>query len=69
MAGVLAAQVFGNRSYAGPMGKSDRAAAMSVISIAIGSGLTPGYWSDIMLLAINVLLGITIINRCRAPKW
>jgi len=66
MTGVVAAQIGAGRRYDGPMGKSDRAFAFGVVTLLLGAGVPPGTWSDIVLAAIAVLLGATIVNRARA---
>jgi CDP-diacylglycerol--glycerol-3-phosphate 3-phosphatidyltransferase len=63
MAGILAWRTSGVRSYAGPMGKSDRALAIGMLSLTIGLGVNPGLWSDAMLIIVDLLLIVTIINR------
>ena len=66
MAGILALQTTGRRSYAGPMGKSDRALAIGMLSLIIGIGADPGLWSDAMLTIVDLLLIVTIVNRSKA---
>ncbi len=65
MAGILALQTASRRSYAGPMGKSDRALAIAMLSLIVGLGPDPGLWSDAMLIIINLLLIATIFNRSK----
>jgi CDP-diacylglycerol--glycerol-3-phosphate 3-phosphatidyltransferase len=65
MAGVLAVQTTGRRSYAGPMGKSDRALIIGLLSLIVGTGTNPGLWFDAMLIIINGLLIATIVNRSK----
>jgi CDP-diacylglycerol--glycerol-3-phosphate 3-phosphatidyltransferase len=65
MAGVLAVQTTGRRSYAGPMGKSDRATLVGLLCLLIGSGVQPALWSDAVLALGNLLLIITIVNRSK----
>jgi phosphatidylglycerophosphate synthase len=65
-AGTLALGLGKARNYAGPFGKSDRAAFFGFIAAAIGLGLEPGAWLDIAL-GVGVLLSLaTIANRARA---
>jgi CDP-diacylglycerol---glycerol-3-phosphate 3-phosphatidyltransferase len=63
--GVLGLMVGGSRRYDGPMGKSDRAFAFSLISLGIATYLLPLDWLNILLLLIIFLLLITVINRVR----
>ncbi|OCG15094.1 CDP-alcohol phosphatidyltransferase family protein [Gilliamella sp. WF3-4] len=63
--GVLGLMVGCARRYDGPMGKSDRAFAFSLISLGIATYLLPLDWLNILLLLITFLLLITVINRVR----
>jgi CDP-diacylglycerol--glycerol-3-phosphate 3-phosphatidyltransferase len=65
MAGVLAAQIGGERRYDGPLGKSDRAFAFGAIAMLLGCGVQPGRWLVIVLAAMAGLAAITIVNRSR----
>jgi CDP-diacylglycerol--glycerol-3-phosphate 3-phosphatidyltransferase len=65
MTGVVAVQIGGERRYDGPMGKSDRAFAFSLLAIAIAIGFQNGLWLNILLVLIAVLLVLTIRNRVR----
>jgi CDP-diacylglycerol--glycerol-3-phosphate 3-phosphatidyltransferase len=65
MAGVIAAQLGGERSYAGPMGKSDRALLIGTLGFFLGLGFAPGEWVDPLVGVANFLLVITIYNRSR----
>ena len=65
MAGVIAIQIGAQRRYDGPMGKSDRAFVFSVIALLLGLGVAPGWWLNIVLLLMSVLLAVTVINRAR----
>ena len=73
MTGVMAALTTGRRSYAGPMGKSDRAFVIAVLAVLLGSGISPGVWSSGLLTVVNLLVLVTIINRardaCQAEQW
>ncbi|MBX8998287.1 CDP-alcohol phosphatidyltransferase family protein [Klebsiella aerogenes] len=62
--GVLAQAIGGLRSYAGPMGKSDRALVFGGWGLALS--LWPGVavWCDMLWSIITLLLIWTIINRC-----
>lgn len=63
MAGVVAVQVGASRRYDGPMGKSDRAFAMSVLAVLLGFGIQPGIWSRVFFGVMIALLLITVWNR------
>jgi len=65
MVSVIAVQSNGKRSYAGPMGKSDRALLVGVLGFCLGLGSAPGVWSDLLVGIANFLLIVTIINRSR----
>lgn len=65
-AGVLTRALGASRRYDGPMGKSDRAFLVGVMGLA--AALRPaliGWWAY-PLIAANVLLAVTILNRLRA---
>ena len=64
-AGVLGLMVGATRRYDGPMGKSDRAAAVGVATLLIGLGVPAGRWPDILMAALCGLLVLTIVNRAR----
>ncbi|GGY44073.1 CDP-alcohol phosphatidyltransferase family protein [Pseudoduganella albidiflava] len=63
-AGVLAQGIGVARRFDGPMGKSDRAFALGVIALLIGSGVTPA-WSNGLLCVVLLLCVLTIVNRLR----
>lgn len=65
MAGVIAIQLSGSRRYDGPMGKSDRAFAFSVMSILLALGLKSHSIINFLFIVIMVLLIATIYNRCK----
>jgi len=66
MTGVVAVQIGASRRYDGPFGKSDRAVFFGCLAVALGLGLPPGLWTEIVL-ALAVLAGcFTIFNRARA---
>jgi len=47
------------------MGKSDRAFVVGLLALLIGLGLTPGWWSEGLLL-LSIGLGIvTVFNRAK----
>ena len=64
-AGVLAVTVGSARGFAGPMGKSDRAVAFSVLAILVAAK-APEIWKNALLLVILLLLIWTILNRVKA---
>lgn len=64
MAGLLATQLGQTRRYDGPMGKSDRAFAFSIISILIFFGMQSRLIFNSLLTIILLMLFITIYNRC-----
>ncbi|HSD91978.1 MAG TPA: CDP-alcohol phosphatidyltransferase family protein [Methyloceanibacter sp.] len=53
------------RSYAGPLGKSDRAFAFGLLAVLLALGLEPGAWSDLYLWLMLALSILTIFNRAR----
>ena len=63
MAGVVAVQIGSMRRYEGPMGKSDRAFWIGLLSLLAGLGLINEPWMTISLTAISALLILTIFNR------
>jgi len=65
MTGVVAIQIGARRRYDGPMGKSDRAFAFGVIALALGLGVQPSLWLDVVLVLMLVLLVVTIKNRAQ----
>jgi CDP-diacylglycerol---glycerol-3-phosphate 3-phosphatidyltransferase len=63
--GLAALSIGAPRGYQGPMGKSDRAVAFSLLAVLAALGVD-GFWLNMLVLAI-VLLGMwTIIKRIRA---
>jgi CDP-diacylglycerol--glycerol-3-phosphate 3-phosphatidyltransferase len=65
MAGALGPAIGTSRSYAGPLGKSDRAFAFGLLAVLIGLGLAPGLWSTLYLSALLLLSALTVLNRAR----
>lgn len=63
MTGVVAVQVGASRRYDGPMGKSDRAFVFGALGLALGLGMPAGWWLDLVLWAILVLLVLTVVKR------
>jgi CDP-diacylglycerol--glycerol-3-phosphate 3-phosphatidyltransferase len=66
MTGVIAVQIGASRRYDGPLGKSDRAFAFSVLAALIGLGVPAGAWVTAALGLMIGLLVVTIVNRARA---
>ncbi len=65
VAGILGAVIGGTRRYDGPMGKSDRAFVVGLLALLIGMGITPGWWTDALLLLSIVLGMLTVLNRAK----
>lgn len=63
MTGVTAVLVGSSRHYEGPMGKSDRAFVFGALGLGLGRGLSPGLWTSILFICLNLLLLRTIWNR------
>ena len=68
MAGVVAQVVGGERRYDGPMGKSDRALAFGLVSVALAAGVRRTRVFDGVLAVVCVLLVVTIVNRARRAR-
>jgi len=66
MTGIVAVQIGASRRYDGPMGKSDRAFVFGLLALLLGLGVSPGTWSNVVLLAVATLLVLTIVNRARS---
>ncbi len=65
MTGVVAVQIGASRRYDGPMGKSDRAFAFSVLAVVcVVATLSPAVL-NLVLCAVVILLAITVLNRIR----
>ena len=64
--GVLGAVVGGTRRYDGPMGKSDRAAAIGLLAAALAAGVPGGVWIDIVMTVLALLAVWTSIRRAQA---
>ena len=69
MTGVLGLMVGSARRYDGPLGTSERAAAIAIVAIAVGIGVPTGVWQNILLAVMLVLLANTIYNRARMALW
>ncbi|WP_448570826.1 CDP-alcohol phosphatidyltransferase family protein [Trichothermofontia sp.] len=65
MVGVLAWAMVQQRSYAGPMGKSDRALVFALVALGLGLGLQPSGWLTGVWLGVVGLQVWTIVNRVR----
>lgn len=65
-AGVLAQAINGVRSYAGPMGKSDRALLFGACGLALSVWPQLVVWCNLVWGVISLLLIWTIVNRCRS---
>ncbi len=63
MAGVVSVQIGASRRYDGPMGKSDRAFVLGVLTLVLGLGIGPGAWMQYVWMGIDGLLILTIWNR------
>ncbi len=66
LAGLLSAGGRDGRSFAGPMGKSDRALVFGVLGFLLGVGTSPGVWLTASLAIVFALLLLTVYNRARA---
>lgn len=65
-AGVLAIAAGGQRRYDGPMGKSDRALALSVVAIIVSAGMQlPASLVDFIFPALAFAALLTMGNRVR----
>ncbi|WP_369608811.1 CDP-alcohol phosphatidyltransferase family protein [Snodgrassella alvi] len=64
--GILAQTINGIRSYAGPMGKSDRALIFGSWSLLIAIWPNLTIWNNFIWCASIFLLIWTCINRCRS---
>lgn len=65
MAGVLALTIGAGRRYDGPMGKSDRAFAISLLAFFLAIGVEPGWWCEAFLWLCFGLLILTTVRRVR----
>jgi CDP-diacylglycerol---glycerol-3-phosphate 3-phosphatidyltransferase len=65
MTGVVAVQIGSTRRYDGPLGKSDRAFAIGLLSLVLVFGVPRGDWLNIYLAVLVVLAFVTVINRAR----
>lgn len=63
MTGVIAEVVTGERRYDGPMGKSDRALMVSILSVLILLGIPPAAYLWIIFLLASALIALNIYVR------
>ena len=66
MCGVVVATLGAKRSYAGPMGKSDRAVLFGALALLFAFGVEGGWWLSLLLGIWNLLQLRTLYNRARA---
>lgn len=64
--GVLAQTINGVRSYAGPLGKSDRALLFGVWGLALAVWPQLVQWNNVVWGGATILLLWTVVNRCRS---
>ncbi|SHE76263.1 CDP-diacylglycerol--glycerol-3-phosphate 3-phosphatidyltransferase [Kaistia soli DSM 19436] len=64
--GVLGLTIGGQRRYDGPMGKSDRAAAIGFVTFIIALGVRGGVWLDVVMTLLALLAIWTSVRRARA---
>ncbi|WP_409308749.1 CDP-alcohol phosphatidyltransferase family protein [Pectobacterium sp. B1J-3] len=64
--GVLAQTINGVRSYAGPMGKSDRALVLGTWGLVLAIWPSLVQWNNVVWGIVIVLLLWTVFNRCRS---
>ena len=65
-AGLLSQALGGDRNYAGPLGKSDRALAFSLLALLVGCGWAEGWLAGLLPWLLLLLGGLTLWNRLRA---
>ncbi len=63
--GVLGPSVGSPRAYDGPMGKSDRAAAIGLLTAALAAGLPGGMWIDLVFALLFALTLWTSVRRAQ----
>lgn len=63
MTGVVGIQIGASRRYDGPMGKSDRAFWLGILTLLLGLGVPRGWWVQAYLIVMSGLLAVTIVNR------
>jgi CDP-diacylglycerol--glycerol-3-phosphate 3-phosphatidyltransferase len=68
-AGLQGLQIGAERRYDGPMGKSDRAAAVGLVCFLLAIGVPGGAWLTALFAALALLAAWTIVNRsCHALR-
>ena len=65
VAGMLGTAAGVGRSYAGPFGKSDRAAALGALGLLVGLTSTLPGWLAIVFPVLTALALLTLVNRIR----
>lgn len=63
--GVTVQTLGAGRRYDGPMGKSDRAAAIGLIAFLIAIGVPASWWLDGVMILLTLLAVWTSFNRAR----
>lgn len=63
--GVLGPSVGAPRAYDGPMGKSDRAAAIGLLAAALAAGVPGGAWIDLVFAILFALTLLTSVRRAQ----
>ncbi len=64
-AGVLGVMVGASRRYDGPMGKSDRAAVIGLVGLALAVGLVSAQLVNVLVWGMAGLCLVTVFNRVR----
>ena len=64
--GILGKSVGAERRMDGPLGKRPRGVALGTLAFLLALGVTPGMWSNILLLSMLPLLVFTSIRRANA---
>ena len=63
MTGVISVMIGGQRRYDGPMGKSDRAFVLGLLTLLLGFGVHAAAWSTALLSGVLLLSVLTIYRR------
>jgi len=66
MTGVISVMIGGQRRYDGPMGKSDRAFVLGLLTLLLGFGVHAAAWSTALLSGVLLLSVLTIYRRIAA---
>lgn len=64
--GILAQTINGVRSYAGPLGKSDRALLFGAWGLVLAIWPPAAEWSNLVWGVATLLLAWTVVNRCHS---